>query len=62
VVDTEDWDKTLGINNPGQSGNPDDPHYRDLFELWAKDSYFPVYFSKDKIKAVADRTWIVNPQ
>ncbi|WP_298352362.1 penicillin acylase family protein [Runella sp.] len=62
VVDTEDWDKTLGINNPGQSGNPDDPHYRDLFELWAKDSYFPVYFSKDKIKAVADRTWIVKPQ
>lgn len=62
VVDTEDWDKTLGINNPGQSGNPEDPHYRDLFELWAKDGYFPVYFSKDKIKAVADRTWIVKPQ
>jgi penicillin amidase len=62
VVDTEDWDKTLGINNPGQSGNPDDPHYRDLFELWSKDGYFPVYFSKDKIKAVADRTWIVKPQ
>lgn len=62
VVDTEDWDKTLGINNPGQSGNPDDPHYRDLFEFWAKDGYFPVYFSKDKIKAVADRTWIVKPQ
>ena len=61
VMDTEDWDKTLGINNPGQSGNPDDPHYRDLFALWAKDGYFPVYFSKDKIKAVADRTWLLKP-
>ncbi|MFN8343728.1 MAG: penicillin acylase family protein [Spirosomataceae bacterium] len=62
VVDTEDWDKTLGINSPGQSGNPEDPHYRDLFDLWAKDGYFPVYFSKDKIKAVADRTLLLKPQ
>lgn len=61
IVDTEDWDKTLGITNPGQSGNPDSPHYRDLFELWAKDGYFPVYFSKDKIKAVSDRTWVLKP-
>jgi penicillin amidase len=62
IVDTENWDKTLGINSPGQSGNPDDPHYKDLFELWAKDGYFPVYFSKDKIKAVSDRTWTLKPQ
>jgi len=62
LVDTENWDKTLGINNPGQSGNPDDPHYRDLFGLWAKDGFFPVYFSKDKIKAVADRTWALKPE
>lgn len=62
VVDTQDWDKTLGINSPGQSGDPDDPHYRDLFELWAKDGYFPIYFSKDKIKAVSDRTLTLKPQ
>ena len=61
LVDTENWDKTLGINSPGQSANPDDPHYGDLFELWAKDGYFPVYFSKDKIKQVADRTWTLKP-
>lgn len=62
LVDTEDWDKTLGINNPGQSGNPDDPHYRDLFELWARDGFFPVYFTKNKIKNIADRTWTFKPQ
>jgi len=61
LVDTENWDKTLGINSPGQSANPDDPHYADLFELWAKDGYFPVYFSKDQIKQVADRTWTLKP-
>ena len=61
LMDTENWDKTLGINTPGQSADPNDPHYRDLYERWAKDEYFPVYFSKDKIKAVADRTWILMP-
>lgn len=61
LVDTENWDNTLGINSPGQSANPDDPHYADLFELWAKDGYFPVYFSKDKIKNAADRTWTLKP-
>ena len=36
IADAEDWDNSVGINTPGQSGNPDDPHYRDLFELWAQ--------------------------
>lgn len=49
LVDTENWDKTLGINSPGQSANPDDPHYADLFELWAKDGYFPFIFLKTKL-------------
>ena len=37
-VDTEDWDRTLAMNNPGQSGNPDSPHYKNLFEEWASDN------------------------
>ena len=61
IVDTEDWDRTLGINSPGQSGNPDSPHYGDLFSLWAENSYFPVFFSKDKIKAVAEETTLLKP-
>jgi penicillin amidase len=61
LVDTENWDKTLGVNSPGQSENPADPHYRDLFDLWNRGEYFPVYFSKDKIKAVADKTLLLTP-
>jgi penicillin amidase len=37
IADTEDWDKSVGLNTPGQSGDPDSPHYRDLFQLWARD-------------------------
>ncbi|MFQ5445922.1 MAG: penicillin acylase family protein, partial [Saprospiraceae bacterium] len=60
IVDTGDWDACLGTNTPGQSGNPDSPHYRNLFALWAKDRYFPVFFSKNKVESVAEeRTWLV---
>ena len=31
IVDTEDWDDSVGLNNPGQSGDVRDAHYRDLY-------------------------------
>ena len=61
IVDTEDWDKTLGNNSPGQSGNPDSPHYKDLFDIWAKGQYFPVFFSKTKIKSVTEKAVVLKP-
>ncbi|CAN5446035.1 penicillin acylase family protein [soil metagenome] len=61
LVDTEDWDKTLGINSPGQSGDPDSPHYGDLFPIWAENNYFPVFFSKEKIRTIAEKTTTLQP-
>jgi penicillin amidase len=52
VVDTGDWESTLGINNPGQSGNMESPFYSNLFPLWAEDDFFPVPFAKEKVKAL----------
>ncbi len=48
IADTEDWDNSIGINTPGQSGDPASPHYRDLFDLWAKGRYFPVAYSTEQ--------------
>ncbi len=45
IADAADWDGSVGTNTPGQSGDPDSPHYRDLFEPWANGRYFPVFFS-----------------
>ncbi|MFT4606254.1 MAG: penicillin amidase [Rhodothermales bacterium] len=53
IVDTSDWDASVGMNAPGQSGRPDSPHYRDLFQRWAQDQFFPVYFSREKVEAAA---------
>jgi penicillin amidase len=50
IVNTGDWDAAVGTNSPGQSGNPASPFYSNLFESWAKDQYFPVYYSRQKIE------------
>lgn len=53
VVDTGDWDKAMFTNSPGQSGDPGNPLYKNLFPLWAADKHFPVYFSRNKIEGSA---------
>jgi penicillin amidase len=61
VADTENWDNSVGLNTPGQSGNVDDPHYRDLFDLWARGRYFPVAYSRAKVESVAEKTTTLRP-
>jgi penicillin amidase len=51
-IDTRDWDNTLGMNSPGQVGDPDSPLYANLFELWANDKVFPAFYSREKIESV----------
>jgi len=62
ICDLVEWDRCLAINSPGQSGNPDHPHYKNLFELWARDGYFPLFFSKEKIRAVLFSTITLTPE
>jgi penicillin amidase len=61
IADTSNWDDSLGLNNPGQSGDPDSPHYRDLFELWARGKYFPVFYSRARVDSVAEATTTLRP-
>ncbi len=61
IVDTGNWDHCLGTNTPGQNGNPAHPHYRNLFDLWAKDQYFPVFYSREKVESVAAERWELVP-
>lgn len=62
VVDLADWDKAVMTNTPGQSSNPDSPFYRNLFEDWANDRYFPAFYSKDKILSNAVEKIQLFPQ
>ena len=61
IADTENWDDTLGINTPGQSGDVNDPHYRDLYELWARGQYFPVLYTRPKVESVTEKRFELAP-
>jgi penicillin amidase len=62
ISDIEDWDNSVGLNNPGQSGDVRSPHYRDLFEYWARGKYFPIFFSRPKVESVAEQRLTLKPQ
>ena len=61
VADTANWDNSVGLNTPGQSGDPDSPHYRDMFELWARNQYFPIFYTREKIDSVAESGTMLQP-
>jgi penicillin amidase len=46
ILDPGDWDRSLAINVPGQSGQPGARHYDDLLPLWSAGEYFPLVFSR----------------
>ena len=49
VINTKDWDNSFATNSPGQSGNPKSKFYKNLYEDWANDNFFPLLYSKNKI-------------
>jgi penicillin amidase len=53
VIDVGDWDNSLWINAPGQSGMQDSPHLADLAPLWAAGRYVQLPYSE---AAVAEAT------
>jgi penicillin amidase len=61
IADVGDWDRSVGTNTPGQSGDPDSPHYRDLFEPWARGEYFPVFYSRPKVESVTESKTLLLP-
>jgi penicillin G amidase len=61
IIDTADWDRTLATSAPGQSGDPEASHYRDLFEMWATGRYFPLFYSRPKVESVSRQTLQLVP-
>ena len=61
IADTEDWDNSIGINTPGQSGDPASPHYRDLAPLWLKGEYFPLLYTRGRIEAATAQRFELLP-
>ena len=54
VVDVGNWDASVCINAPGQSGDPRSSHYGDLAPIWGAGDYVPMLFSAAAIDAAAE--------
>ncbi|MHA6694875.1 penicillin acylase family protein [Homoserinimonas sp. A520] len=61
VIDVGNWDASLAMNAPGQSGNMQSPHYTDLFEVWARGEAFPLLYARESIEAAAEHIIKLTP-
>ena len=60
VVDVGNWDNSKVVNSPGQSGDPDSQHYRDLADKWLNGEYFPLLYSRAAVEqATVERIMLV---
>jgi penicillin amidase len=50
------------VNHPGQSANPESPHYRDLAPLWLRGEYFPLLYSRKAIEEAEESRIRLVPQ
>jgi penicillin amidase len=61
IIDLSDWDKSVMTNTPGESGNPESPHYGDLATAWAEGRYHPMPFSRKAVEAVTTHRLTLLP-
>jgi penicillin G amidase len=61
VLDVGNWDQSVTINTPGQSGDPYSPHYRDLAPHWAGGEYVPLLYSRAAVERSASEVFRLTP-
>lgn len=62
IMDLSDWDKSVAVNVPGQSGQPGSPHYSDLLPLWSEGQYFPLSYSREAVEKYATDKLVLEPK
>jgi penicillin amidase len=61
ILDLSDWDSSVAVNVPGQSGQPASPHYSDLLPLWSEGKYFPLAYSREAVEKQATDRLVLKP-
>ncbi len=60
IIDVGNWDNSLALSNPGQSGVPASPYYRNLWPRWLTGGAFPLLYSRELIESVAERRIVLD--
>ncbi|MEH3147077.1 MAG: penicillin acylase family protein [Methylobacterium frigidaeris] len=61
VVDVGNWDASVFVNAPGQSGDPRSPHYADHAVPWAGRGYLPLLYTPEAVAAATERVIRLRP-
>jgi penicillin amidase len=61
IIDLGNFDNSVAINVPGQSAQPESPHYGDLLPLWGKGQYFPLVYSRKRVVAETRHVLMLEP-
>ena len=61
VLDIGNWDQSIAINAPGQSGDGRSKHYDDLTPIWNRHDYVPLLYSRAAIEGAADLRILLTP-
>ena len=43
------------MNLPGESGDPDNPHYCDLAQMWLSGEYFPLLYTRAAVEPATEK-------
>jgi penicillin amidase len=62
ILDVADWDRSVMTNTPGESGDPNSKHYRDLLDDWVAGRYHPMPFSRKAVEAAMDERIVLEPR
>jgi penicillin amidase len=60
IVDLGDFDKSLVVIPPGQSGNLASPHYQDMFPLWYRGEYARMLWTREQVEADAEARLLLS--
>ncbi len=62
VLDVGNWDNSRAVNYPGESGDPNSPHYRDLAPMWQGGTYFPLLYSRAAVEKATEKRIRLMPE
>jgi penicillin amidase len=61
IIDVSNWDRSITVNTPGQSGQPGSPYYGSFLPIWEKDEYVPLSFSRALVDSNAEHRLTLQP-
>jgi penicillin amidase len=61
VLDVGEWDQSLALNSPGQSGDPRSAHFGDLIEPWSQGTYFQLAYTRASVENVTESVLVLEP-